>query len=74
MSTIAEKIKSLRVEKGLTQKQLAQQIGFAQSVICDWENEKVEPTSKAIIALCKYFEISSDYLLGLENEDGSKNY
>lgn len=66
------KIKELREEHNLSQKKLASIIGYSQSVLCDWENQKVEPTSTPIIKLALFFDVSTDYLLGLEDEDGHK--
>lgn len=42
--------------------------------ICKWENNQTEPRASNIKILCDYFEVSSDYLLGLENEIGTKKY
>ena len=70
----AEKIKELRKERGLTQKQLAYFLQISQSVLCDYENAKSEPTVNVLIRLCNFFKVSADYIIGLENEDGTKNY
>lgn len=66
------KIKELRIEKNLSQKQLAKKLGISQSVICDYENGKAEPTAPIIIAMAIFFDVTSDYLLGLEDETGGK--
>lgn len=66
------KLKQLRTEKRLTQPELAKIIGYSNSIISDWENNKAKPTSTAIITLAKFFNVTTDYLLGLENEDGTK--
>jgi len=63
----SERIKELRISKGLSQMQLAQATGISQSAIAKWELGKTEPTASAIIALAKYFDETSDYILGLEN-------
>ena len=65
-------LKELRQEKGLTHKQLAEKIGFSKAIIGFWESGKYQPTAEALIALAFFFNESTDYLLGLENEDGSK--
>lgn len=66
------KLKQLRTEKDLTQPELAKIIGYSNSIISDWENNKAKPTSTAIITLANFFNVTTDYLLGLENEDGTK--
>jgi len=65
---ISEKIKELRKEKGLTQIQLAKELNFSHSIIGFWESGERKPAFDAIIALSKYFDVSADYLLGLEDE------
>ena len=67
MIDFGEKLKELRIEQGLTQKQLAEQIGSAQSAIYYWESNKQEPTISALKKLCQYLNVSADYLLGLED-------
>jgi len=62
------RLKELREEKGLSQSELAQAIGYTQSHIAKWENNAHEPKSGALIALAKYFEVTADYLLGLSDE------
>ena len=58
-------IKKLRTDSNLTQKELARQIGVSQQTISLWESRSAVPDATAIIAICKYFNVSSDYLLGI---------
>lgn len=62
-----ERLKELRVAKGMSQMQLAIATGISQSAIAKWELGKTEPTATAIILLSVFFNESSDYLLGLED-------
>ena len=64
MDTIGERIKELRAEKGLTQKELAAELSITIPTLSHWECNYQEPSSKDIINLCKFFGISTDYLLG----------
>lgn len=64
-NTFGEKLKDLRKEKGLTQKQLADNIGQSQSTIFYWESNQQEPSISALKRLCIYFGVSADYFLGL---------
>ena len=57
-------MKELRTEKGLTQLQLANAIGVSQKAIDYWERGVNEPKASYIVALCDYFQISADVLLG----------
>ena len=59
-------IKKLRVEFKLTQKELARAIGVSQQTVSLWESRSAVPDALTIIAICKYFNVSSDYLLGIE--------
>ena len=60
-----ERLKNLRKEKGLSQPQLAKEIGVSKGMISFWENGINEPTITYLIRLCNYFEVSADFLLGL---------
>ena len=61
---IASRIKELRNESGLSQANLAKQIGVTQKAIDYWERGINEPKASYIIALCDFFGVSADYLLG----------
>lgn len=63
---IGDRIKELRKEKNLSQIQLASQIGVSQKAIDYWELGTNEPKSSYIIKLAKYFDVSADYLLGID--------
>lgn len=60
-----ERLKELRIENNLSQMQLAQKTGLSQSAIAKWELGKTEPTASAIITLAKFFNETTDYILGL---------
>lgn len=57
---IGEKIKELRIERALSQMQLAKGIGVSQKAIDYWERSVNEPKASYIIALTRYFEITFD--------------
>ena len=57
---IGNKIKELRVEKGLSQAQLGKIIGVSQKAVDYWERSINEPKASYLIALVKAFEISFD--------------
>ena len=60
-----ERLKELRVENKLSQKQLALTIGVTQKAIDFWEKGINEPKLSYIILLAKFFDVSTDYLLCL---------
>lgn len=68
MSTIfSERLRELRVESGVGQVELAQAIEVSKGVISLWENALREPKLTNLVALAKYFNVSVDYLAGLED-------
>ena len=60
MNGLGNKIKELRLEKELSQEQLANAIGVSQKAIDYWERNVNEPKASYIIALVKYFGITYD--------------
>ncbi len=63
----ANNLKLLRQEKNLGQVELAKAIGVSKGIISLWENGLREPNMSSLIALSKYFCVSIDYLVGLED-------
>ena len=61
---IPERLKQLRREKGITQTELASQIGVGRAAIANWETGVRTPGNDAITALCRLFDVSPDYLCG----------
>lgn len=64
--TIAESIKELRLERGLSQAALAKNIGVSQKAIDYWERGVNEPKATYIVLLADFFGVTTDYLLGRE--------
>jgi len=62
------KLKTLRIQAGLTQKQLAEQIGVTKSVVSFHELRERAPSPEVLIKLAAVFHVTSDYLLGIESE------
>jgi transcriptional regulator with XRE-family HTH domain len=58
-------IGKLRVESGVTQQELAKEIGVKRETVNQWENGTRQIKAESIIKLCKYFNVTADYLLGL---------
>lgn len=69
-----KRIKELREEKGITQKELGELMHCCQRTISKYEREILDLRTATIIALCQIFEVSADYLLGIEDETGAKKY
>ena len=62
----AERLKELRIEQGLSMKKLSKEVGLSTTAICQWEHATTDISSVNLIILAKYFKVSTDYLLGLE--------
>jgi transcriptional regulator with XRE-family HTH domain len=60
-----ERIRNLREDKDLTQKDMAEALSVAQTTYSDYELGKLNIPIPILIKLSKYFETSIDYLLGL---------
>lgn len=67
LNMYGQRIKEIRQEKGLTQSQLAEMLSTTQSTVGKYEREEIQLTVDTIIKICKVFEVSADYLLGLED-------
>ena len=61
---IKNNIKKLRLEMGLTQKELGKNIELAESTISLYESGKREPDNATLLTLANFFDVSVDYLLG----------
>ena len=63
----ADRLKELRLERGVGQVQLAKELDVGKSVVSLWELGKCEPTLSKLIAMARFFGVSIDYLAGLED-------
>lgn len=59
-------LRSLRIEKGISQERLAKDINFSLSIVNKWENGKKSPSVEAVKILAKYFCVTTDFLLDME--------
>jgi len=64
--SIANNLRELRQELGLSQKQLAEQLDISQSAIARWELSKTEPTASALVIIANFFNITVGQLVGTE--------
>lgn len=72
------KLLSLRKQKGLTQKDLAEYLGISRQAYANYETGSREPDIATLKQLAEYFDVSLDYLLGktekpAENDGPSEN-
>ena len=64
MNFISSNIKFLRLQKGLTQEELANIVNKSRVLICQWESDSREITTEDIIKLSNYFNVPMDLLVG----------
>ena len=62
-----DRLKALRMNFGLTQKELGEQLGISTVSIHHWEAGTKNPSAPAIIALAQIFGVTTDYLLGMDS-------
>ena len=67
MKVFAQRLRELRLEKNLTMKQLAKEINATDAAVSNWENEINEPKISYLVSLAQFFNVSADYLLGLDD-------
>lgn len=64
MKIFGERLKELRIEKGISQATLANLLEVSSGIVCLWEIDKSEPTAPNIRKIADFFDVPADYLLG----------
>ncbi len=67
MERFGDRIKALRIEKRISQRKLAKELNFYQSSIARCEANEQTPSIDVVVAFAKYFNVTTDYLLCLED-------
>ena len=67
MELFAERLKELRINQGLSIQKLAKEVSIGSSSLCRWENCQADVKGSQLVILAKYFGVTIDYLMGLEN-------
>ncbi len=67
MNKFKDRFRELRIEKGATRQQVADDLFVSVRLISYWENGKRECNFDMLIKIAKYFSVSTDYLLGLSD-------
>jgi len=67
MATFPNRLKELRKSKGITQKLMSEFLGMREQAYQMYEYGKREPNHETTIKLANYFEVSTDYLLGVSD-------
>ncbi len=66
---IGERLAEMRKDHGDTQAALAGRLGVSLPTVRAWEQEKSSPNHEMLVAICRLYDVSSDYLLGLTDLD-----
>lgn len=66
MNKFAKRLRELRIDKNLSQAQLAKATKLSHTAIVYWETEQRVPNANALIVLAEFFDVTVDYLLGIE--------
>ena len=64
---LGERLKELREEKGLTQKQLSNELKLNSVTYLHYEKSQREPPLQVLVEMAKYFNVSVDFLLGVKD-------
>ena len=67
MEKFAQRLKELRIDKGLSIQALSKEVKIGVASICRWENQQADIKGTQLIILAKFFNVTIDYLMGLED-------
>ena len=63
-----EKIKKLRISYNMNQVDLAKRLGVSKQCVSNWENDNVQPSVEMLVKIAKFFNVSADYLLDMDEK------
>lgn len=66
---IGERLAEIRAFRGDTQAMLAEKLHVSHYTVSSWEQGKSSPKDETLVKICRMYGVSSDYLLGLSDED-----
>lgn len=69
MVDFGHRLKNLRIKNDYTQEKLAKRLGLTKSVISAYETGTRMPSYEALITIARIFHVTTDYLLGVENQN-----
>ena len=67
MKIFGDRLKELRQDKGMSILKLSKFIGISDASICRWENNLTDIKGEQLVTIAKFFNVTTDYLLGLED-------
>lgn len=72
MNVFGERVKKELKDQGKMQKELCNFLNVKKSTLSEWLNGNNEPSIKYIVQIAIFLDVTTDYLLGLENYDGTR--
>lgn len=66
---LGERLAEIRKDHGDTQASLARKLNVTHFTVSSWEQEKSSPSYELLVSICKLYQVSADYLLGLTRVD-----
>lgn len=69
MVEFGNRLRKLRLQRGLKQAQLAEQLGLTKSVVSAYETGLRMPSYEVLVKLARIFNVSTDFLLGVERRN-----
>lgn len=67
--SIGARLQELRKRENMTQEDLAERLDVTRQVISKWERDQSVPNTETVVMLSQIFQVSTDYLLGIENRN-----
>ena len=68
----AKRLKELRLNNGLTQKELAKSIEVGRTTISEYESGKIVPKQEGLLKIANHFNVSVDYLTGVSDDPATR--
>lgn len=67
-----DKLKQIRKKENIKQEELGKFLNVGSTTISNWENNVSQPSIEQIIKIANYFNVSTDYLMGIKDDDKPK--
>ena len=72
MNNFVSRLKELLKSSGKMQKDICIDLGISRQKLSNWKTGFSQPNFDDLMMLAKYFNVTTDYLLGMEDENGNK--
>ncbi len=64
---LGQRLYEIRTSLGWSQVELAKKLNISKQTVSNWENENIQPSIEMLVRLAKVFNVTTDYLLGLDD-------